>query len=88
MKNIFQDLWCCYLSEQGKKREKEETELVEKFLTDEKVLYETFNEEQKKLYDKMEKSLSEINDISERDAFVKGIKFGSGFVFEAFCKDE
>ena len=86
-KSMLDELWYNYLSEQRGMHGDSEKRLIESFANDERCLRETLDDEQKILYDKMEKSLSEIGDISEKRAFIKGVKFGSAFIYEAFCKE-
>lgn len=86
-KNLLDELWDSHFSERKGKRENEETELIDSILEDERVLRGSLTEKQKDLYDKIEASVSERSDILEREAFIKGVRFGSFFVLETFCKE-
>ena len=86
-KNLLDELWDSHFSERKGKRGNEETELIDSILEDERVLRGSLTEKQKDLYDKIEASVSERSDILEREAFIKGVRFGSFFVLETFCKE-
>ena len=87
-KSVIDDLWDSRFSERKEKLGNEETELIDSILEIERELRESLTEEQKKLYDKIETSLSERSDITEREAFIKGARFGSAFTYEVFCGEK
>lgn len=45
------------------------------------------NDEQKELLEEYDNAISETNGISEKYAFIKGVRFATRLTFEAFCDD-
>ncbi len=86
-KSVLEKLWYHYLSEQEGNCGGKEKELVDRILADERALLETFTEEQRAIYDKIESATSEKNSIIEKEAFTTGVRIGSSFVLETFCKE-
>jgi len=76
-----------YMLRPDNKYTKEEAELLDSILEYERALLETFTEEQRDLYDKIESAASEKSGIIEKKAFTTGVRLGSAFVYETFCKE-
>ncbi|MBE6911386.1 MAG: hypothetical protein E7473_02575 [Ruminococcaceae bacterium] len=86
-KSVLEKLWYNYLSEQQGSCGVKEAELLDSILEYERALLETFTEEQRDLYDKIESAASEKSGIIEKKAFTTGVRLGSAFVYETFCKE-
>lgn len=80
MKSEIENLWYSYLQETTTIRTNEEKILIEKFLSIEKDFISTLNSEQKIKFNVYEDNLSKINNISEKNAFVKGVVFATRFL--------
>lgn len=87
MKKELDNLWYSYLMESVLKKSDKENQLIKQFSTDENALVKTLNDEQKLLFDKYDKSLSSLNGLTEKMAFIKGVKFTVRFLLEALCED-
>ncbi|MBQ8767756.1 MAG: hypothetical protein IJZ16_13245 [Clostridia bacterium] len=87
MKKELDDLWYSYLVETILKKSDNEKELIKQFSVDDKALREALNNEQKQLLEKYDQSSSIMNSLTEKFAFVKGVKFAVRFLFEALCED-
>ena len=81
-KNILDELWDSYFSQERRIYGKE----IEELLNDERTLLETFDKEQMSLYEKIENELAEINSVTEKESFIKGVRFGAAFMYETLCK--
>ena len=87
MKKELDNLWYSYLIESVLKKSDKEKELIKQFSTDNNALMETLNNQQKELLEKYDQSLSTLNGLTEKMAFIKGVKFTARFLFEALSED-
>ncbi|MBQ8765368.1 MAG: hypothetical protein IJZ16_01030 [Clostridia bacterium] len=87
MKKELDNLWYSYLIESVLKKSDKEKELIKQFSTDNNTLIETLNNQQKELLEKYDQSLSTLNGLTEKMAFIKGVKFTARFLFEALSED-
>lgn len=88
MKKILEDLWYSYLMENSIERNTEKKKILNILTANEEKLHEKLNKEQKEALENYENSLYEINSISEKEAFIKGIRFATMFLIEALCLDD
>ena len=49
-------------------------------------LLESLNEEQRKVFESYKELHNEYIYISEKECFIRGVKFGTSFIFDAICK--
>lgn len=87
MRKELEELWQYYLIEVPVQRNDNEKEIISKYGKTEDIFRAKLNDEQKDLLEEYDKSISETNSISERYAFIKGIRFATRLIFEAFCDD-
>ena len=76
MRKDLEDLWNYYLIEVPIKNTKKENKLRSR-LTDEQILF----------LEEYDDAVSELNRISERHAFIKGVMFTTRFIFQAMYED-
>lgn len=82
MKTILKDLWSSYLIESTAILDDEEKVLLDKIVLKEKELNEKLTKEQLALLENFTDSFHEMNCISERNAFIKGVCFATKYLFE------
>lgn len=82
MKKELDKLWYSYLHEKPLTRTNEEKSLIEKFLSVEKDFLSTLNSEQKNKFTIYDDTLSRLNNLSEKNAFIKGVTFAAHFFIE------
>lgn len=82
MKSELNNLWYSYLQETTIMRTNEEKILIENFLNVEKDFLSTLSSEQKSKFNTYDDTLSKINNISEKNAFIKGVVFATRFLAE------
>lgn len=87
MRKELEDLWQYYLIEVPLQRNDKEKEIIKRYGEAEDKLRAKLSDEQKELLEKYDNSVSETNSISERYAFIKGVRFATRLIFEAFCDD-
>ena len=87
MRKELEDLWQYYLIEVPLQRNNKEKEIIKRYGEAEDKLRAKLSDEQKELLEKYDNSVSETNSISERYAFIKGVRFATRLIFEAFCDD-
>ncbi len=80
MKHILEDLWYSYEMENSMEQTKELAEILEKAYKSEEQLRENLNEKENELFLKYEAYMSEIGSISEKDAFIKGVRFATKYL--------
>ena len=61
----------------------EEKEIIGYLQTHENALINALDDRQTDLFKRYESSLSELNYVSRREAFIKGIKFATAYLLEA-----
>lgn len=87
MRKELEELWQYYLIEVPLQRNEKEKEIIRKYSEAEDNLRAKLNDEQKELLEKYDNAVCETNEISERFAFIKGIRFATRLIFESFCDD-
>ena len=87
MRKELEDLWQYYLIEVPLQRNDKEKEIIKRYGEAEDKLRAKLSDEQKELLEEYDNSVSETNSISERYAFIKGVRFATRLIFEAFCDD-
>ncbi len=87
MRKELEELWQYYLIEVPLQRNEKEKEIIRKYGEAEEKLRAKLNDEQIELLEEYDNSVSETNSISERYAFIKGVRFAIRLIFEAFCDD-
>lgn len=87
MRKELEDLWQYYLVEVPIERNEKEKKIIKKYSEAEDLLRSKLTDEQKELLEEYDNSVCETNGISEKYAFIKGIRFATRLIFEAFCDD-
>ena len=87
MRKELEELWQYYLIEVPLQRTDEEKATIKRYGEAENNLRAKLNDEQKQFLEKYDNATSETSSISERYAFIKGVRFATRLIFEAFCDD-
>lgn len=87
MRKELEDLWNYYLLEVPIKNTKKEEILVKTYSKSEDKFRSRLTDEQIIFLDEYNNAVSELNRISERHAFIKGIMFATRFIFQAMYED-
>lgn len=88
MKKMLENLWYSYQEENFSKQSKEEKKILNVLIDNEEKLRASLNEEQKEWLQNYEIYMNERVCISEKNAFIEGIRFSANFLAEAFYKGE
>ena len=83
MKKDLQDLWFDYIIEFPIERNEKERATIEEWSKKEKDFRSFLNEEQLKFLEEYDNAVSAVGRISEKNAFLKGVRFATRFIFEA-----
>lgn len=83
MKKDLQDLWFDYIIEFPLERNEKEKDTIEEWSKKEKDFHSSLNEEQLKILEEYDNAVSAVGRISEKNAFIKGVRFATRFIFEA-----
>lgn len=86
MEKELEKLWYSYLIEEVSKKCDKETNLIRKLSADESALRSKLNEEEIELLEKYDASVNEMCSLSEKHAFIKGVRFTVRFFIEALCE--
>lgn len=87
MREDLEDLRNYYLIEVPIKYNKKEKMIRNQFSDKEKQFRSRLTQEQLELLEEYDSAVSELNRISERHAFIKGVMFATRFVFQALYDD-
>ena len=87
MRRDLEDLWNYYLIEVPIKNTKKEELLVKNFSKKEDKFRSKLTDEQILFLEEYDDAVSELNRISERHAFIKGVMFATRFIFQALYDD-
>lgn len=87
MRKELEDLWVNYFIEMPIERNKQEKEIIKMWSEKEKLLLSKLNSEQKELLNEYDNYVCKTNGISEKYAFIKGVRFATRLFFEALCDD-
>lgn len=83
MQKDLEKLWFEYLIEAPVEKSKREQTIINNFKKKEKSFRSHLNKEQIEFLEEYDNAVSEVNSISEKNAFVKGIMFATKFIFQA-----
>ncbi len=87
MRKDLEDLWNYYLIEVPIKNTKKEDILVKNYAKSEDKFRSKLSDEQIVFLEEYDDAVSELNRISERHAFIKGVMFATRFIIQAFYDD-
>lgn len=87
MEKLLENLWFNYIIELPIQKTKKEKQIVSEWLKQEKYFRSKLNEEQIEFLEEYDNALSEVNRITEKNAFIKGVMFATRFIFEAMCDE-
>ncbi len=87
MRQDLEDLWNYYLIEVPIKNTKKEDILIKNFSKIEDNFRSKLSNEQIIFLEEYDNAVSELNRISERHAFIKGVMFTTRFIFQAMYED-
>lgn len=87
MREDLNDLWNYYLIEVPLKNTEKEELLVKRYSKQEDKFRSKLTDEQIVFLEEYDKAVSELNRISERHAFIKGIMFATRFIVQAMYED-
>ena len=82
MNRILEELWYTYQIGILAEQKPEEREALDDFVLLQEKLRESLTEEQKAIYDNYEICAIKSNCISEKEAFIKGVRFATQYLFE------
>ena len=88
MKKTLEELWYSYLLENPPKMDRAQAKTLKKITEEYEGLIEILDETQKEKLRTYETDLNELSDLSEKRAFIKGVRFAASFLVEALCVDE
>ncbi len=87
MRKELEKLWQFYLIEVPIERNEEEKGCISEYSKISALLRSKLTDEQKKYLEEYDNAVCETNGISEKYAFIKGVRFATRLIFEAFCDD-
>ncbi len=82
MKYCLDHLWEC-LDTFNTYASEEEREILSVVAKKSELFIKSINEQQTKLFEDYQNSLSELNIVCQKNAFIKGIKFATAYLLEA-----
>ncbi len=88
MNSILEDLWYSYQIGIRSEQSQEEKDALNDLVLFENKLRESLTEEQKNIYKSYESCVIKNNCISEKEAFIKGVRFATQYLFESLYKNE
>lgn len=83
MRKELEDLWFYYLIEFPLKRSDKEKATIDNWSKQEDYFRSKLNDEQLEFLEEYDNAVAEVGRISEKNAFFKGVKFATQFIFEA-----
>ena len=83
MKSTLDELWYSYQFEKSAIMNEEQRKILDTLMLNGKELQSQLNQEQNDLLEKYVENIHEIDSISERKAFISGVRFATAFLFEA-----
>ncbi len=87
MRKELDELWQNYLIEVPMERTAEEKGYISEYSKISALLHSKLNDEQKELLEEYDNAVCKTSRMSEKYAFIKGIRFMTRLIFEAFCDD-
>ncbi len=88
MNSILEDLWYNYQIGIRSEQSQEEKDVLNDLVLFEDKLRESLTEEQKHIYKSYESCVIKSNCISEKEAFIKGVRFATQYLFETLNKSK
>ena len=87
--NILEDLWFGNISpwERPFKKDGEYAELLSLVIRHQEDLLSRLNDEEKEIFEKYTDCTSEMHDLTEREAFVKGFTIGAQIIIEVMASN-
>ena len=87
--NILEDLWFGNISpwEREFKKDSPYAELLALVIRHQEDLLERLNDEEKEIFEKFTDCSTEMHDITEREAFVKGFTIGARIIIEVLASE-
>ncbi len=83
MRKELEDLWYYYLIEVPVKRSDRENAIIKQWSKQEDYFRSKLNDEQLHILEEYDDATLKVSRISEKNAFFKGVKFATQFIFEA-----
>lgn len=87
MINSISELWYAYQLEKTAKLTGEEKEILNILVSNQKELYNKLDQEQKELLEKYIENVHELGCVSEKNAFICGVRFATTFLFDALSEE-
>ncbi len=85
MNNYLEQLWQHYFAEIPMKRNEKEEEIIKKYNETEVKLRAALTQEQNHLLEEYDNAVCRVNGISEKNAFIKGVRLGLHLFLELLC---
>ena len=87
--NILEDLWFGNISpwERPFKKDSTYAELLALVIRHQDDLLGRLNDEEKEIFEKFSECSTEMHDLTEREAFVKGFKLGAKIIIEVMTTE-
>lgn len=86
MRKELENLRFNYLIEVPIKRSNEENIIINKLTEKDRLFRSSLNEEQIKFLNEYDDAVAQVERISEKNAFIKGVMFATRFILEALYK--
>ncbi len=86
MKKELEKLWYSYIIEEVSKRNDQEIEIIKNWSAKEAEFRAKLNDEQKALLEDYDAAVCKMSSASEKNAFIKGVKFTTRFFIEVLCE--
>lgn len=87
MRKELEKLWMNYIIEVPMQRNEEEKRYINEVSNISTLLRSKLNDEQKELLEKYDNAVCETSRMSEKYAFIKGVRFATRIILEAMCDD-
>ena len=88
MKKTLEELWYSYLLQNSPKMDRAQEKTLKRITEDYDGLIQILDETQKEKLRIYETHLNELSDLSEKRAFIKGVRFAASFLVETLYIDE
>ena len=87
MKKELEQLWYSYIAETGTVRTESDRAIIRNLSVKDEQLRSKLNQEQTNPLEEYDKAFTATYNLLEKDAFIKGIKFATRFLFESLCDE-
>lgn len=87
MRKELEELWMNYVIEVPMQRNEEEKGYINEYSKISTLLRSRLTDEQKELLEEYDNAVCETSRMSEKYAFIKGVRFTTRLIFEVFCDD-